>query len=67
MKKSLYRDEVSTRLTSQNGALSGCDGWDKSDYCDPSGCPLRIYPDNPCHHGYILAEIDIEGVQIIII
>ena len=61
VKKSLYREECSTKVTTQLGALSCDDYWKADDYVHQSGHQPSIFPDNPCHQGYIFAGIDIEG------
>lgn len=52
--KSKYRDIFSYHLTNQYGALSTLEGWEGDE------TPL-LFPENPCHSGFILDEICIPG------
>ena len=58
--KSKYRDGVSCHFTTQHGFLSKWDDWNE----DSS---ISIYPDNPCHHGGVVTEIEVAGAFMIII
>lgn len=61
VKKSQYRKECSTRITTQLNALSCDDYWKAEDYVHQSGHQPSIFPDNPCHAGYAFAGLNIEG------